>query len=226
MKANVSDTLAMGVAPATMSTDLLKAGGYSRLKPMLKELAAAVVDSGETSFEAWRQNRYEQAVVSGYRDSVQAHVADITGEGSELYTKEGNSKLPRRNDLKLQMWGCTACNLCVTVCPNGAFMKLPSPSHLADEIGGRWQYLVLVELCNECGNCLTFCPEEGDPAQIKPKLFMDDSRFAGAEGQAFKLIPDGSQVSVIAAPGWESEVATLSAVIAGDQGVPIRATDF
>jgi len=226
MKANVSATLAMGVAPATMSTDLLKAGGYSRLKPMLKELATAVVDSGESSFEAWRQKRYEQAVVSGYRDSVQAHVADITGEGSALYTKEGNSKLPRRNELKLQMWGCTACNLCVTVCPNGAFMKIPSPSHLADEIGGRWQYLVLAELCNECGNCMVFCPEEGDPAQIKPKLYMDDSRFAGAEGQAFKLIPEGDFVSVEAAAGWESEIETLSAVVAGDQGVPIRSTDM
>lgn len=225
-KANLPDTVAMGVAPATMSTDLLKSGGYGRLNPMLKGLTAAVVDAGETSLEAWRQMRHRDAVATGHRDRVQAHVAHITGEGNGLYSKEGNSKLPRRVEAKLQMWGCTACNLCVTVCPNGAFMKLPSPSHLADEIGGRWQYLVLAELCNECGNCMTFCPEDGDPAQIKPKLFLDESRFAGAVGQAFRLTPHGGEVSVTAAPGWEPEIEILAAVIAGEQGVPIRATDI
>jgi putative selenate reductase len=105
-------------------------------------------------------------------------------------------------------------------------MKLPSPSHLADEIGGRWQYLVVVDLCNDCGNCMTFCPEDGDPAQVKPKLYIDDARFAGAEGQAFHLVRNGSAATVSAADGWDSELDTLSAVIAGDQGIPIRATDI
>ncbi|NHZ70826.1 MAG: hypothetical protein GWP18_04220 [Proteobacteria bacterium] len=223
---NIADTIAMGVGPATMSTDLLKSGGYGRLKPMLKALAAEVLESGDHTLEAWRMSRYEQAVAQGHRDSIQAHVADITGEGSGLYTREGNAKLPRRNDKTLQMWGCTACNLCVTVCPNGAFMKVPSPESLAGEIGGRWQYLVLAELCNECGNCMVFCPEEGDPAQIKPKLFLDESRFAGAEGQAFRLVPNGDEFTVVSAEGWESQKATLGAVIAGDQGVPLRSGDF
>jgi len=225
-RANLADTVAMGVAPATMSTDLLKSGGYARLKPMLKTLTTAVVDAGETSLEAWRQKQYSNAVAAGHRDWIQSHVTHITGEGKLLYSKEGNSKLPRRVNAELRMWGCTACNLCVTVCPNGAFMKLPSPSHLADAIGGRWQYLVLAELCNECGNCMTFCPEDGDPAQIKPKLFLDASRFAAVVGQAFRLTPKGGEVSVTAAAGWEAEIETLTAVIAGDQGVPIRATDI
>ncbi|MDK1017941.1 MAG: 4Fe-4S dicluster domain-containing protein [Actinomycetota bacterium] len=225
-KANVADTVAMGVAPATMSTDLLKPGGYGRLKPMLNALAAEVSESGVASLREWRETRFAEAVAAGHRDWVASHVAAITGDGVGLYHKDGNSKLPRRVDAGLQMWGCVACNLCVTVCPNGAFMKLPTPSHLSDQIGGRWQYLVLAELCNECGNCLTFCPEDGDPAMIKPRLFLDESRFAGAEGQAFRLVASGQEVSASAAAGWESELATLTAVIAGDQGVPIRATDI
>jgi putative selenate reductase len=225
-KANLGDTVAMGVAPVTMSTDLLKSGGYGRLKPMLNALTSAVEASGSTTLRGWIDGRYQAAVADGHRDWVQGHVAEITGEGSGLYSSDGNAKLPRQVDAKLQMWGCTACNLCVTVCPNGAFMKLPSPSHLADEIGGRWQYLVIVDLCNECGNCMTFCPEDGDPAQIKPKLYIDDARFAGAEGQAFHLVRNGSAATVSAADGWDSELETLSAVIAGDQGIPIRAIDI
>ena len=216
----------MGVAPVTMSTDLLKTGGYGRLKPMLKALTSAVQESGAVTLREWKDGRYRASEAAGYRDWIQEHVVDIAGEGRGPYTMEANAKLPRSVDAKLQMWGCTACNLCVTVCPNGAFMKLPSPSQLADEIGGRWQYLVIVDLCNECGNCMTFCPEEGDPAQIKPKLYLDDARFAEAEGQAFHLIDNAGVVSVLAADGWDSELETLSAVIAGDQGVPIRAMDI
>ena len=225
-RANLVDTVAMGVAPVTMSTDLLKTGGYGRLKPMLKALTSAVQESGAVTLREWKDGRYRASEAAGYRDWIQEHVVDIAGEGRGPYTMEANAKLPRSVDAKLQMWGCTACNLCVTVCPNGAFMKLPSPSQLADEIGGRWQYLVIVDLCNECGNCMTFCPEEGDPAQIKPKLYLDDARFAEAEGQAFHLIDNAGVVSVLAADGWDSELETLSAVIAGDQGVPIRAMDI
>ncbi len=225
-KANVADTIAMGVAPATVCSDLLKPGGYGRLKPMLNALAAEVGRAGATSLREWRQAKYAQAVADGYRDWVAGHVVAITGPGVGLYNEAGNSKLPRQVDSKLQMWGCVACNLCVTVCPNGAFMKLPSPVELADEIGGRWQYMVLAELCNDCGNCLTFCPEDGDPAQIKPRLHIDEARFSGASGQAFVLTANGLNLEAVAAGGWDRELETLAAVIAGDQGVPIRATDL
>lgn len=224
-KENLAETIAMGVGPATMCTDLLKPGGYGRLAPMLKSLTAAIGSSGHTNLSAWRQAKLAEAVAAGYRDSVAAHVAAVVADDIGLYNKAGNEKLPRSLDIDLQMWGCTACNLCVTVCPNDAFVKLPSPEHLADEIGGRWQYLVFAELCNECGNCMTFCPENGDPAQIKPKLYLDDARFGGSHGQGFKLVPAGDNIGAVAADGWEAELATLTAVIAGDQGVPIRATD-
>lgn len=225
-KENVSDTIAMGVGPATICTDLLKPGGYGRLKPTLKALAADIAASGQSSLTAWKQTKLAEARANGHRDWVASHIASIVGDDIGLYNKEGNSKKLREVDNELQMWGCVACNLCVTVCPNDAFVKLPSPNRLASEIGGRWQYLVFAELCNECGNCMTFCPEVGDPAQIKPKLWLDEARFEGAEGQGFLLVASGRGIVPIASEGWEHEIPTLAAVIAGDQGVPIRATDI
>lgn len=225
-KENVADTLAMGVGPATICTDLLKQSGYGRLKPLINELTTEIAASGHRSLVAWREGKLAQARAEGHRDWAASHTASIVGEDIELYNQVGNSKKPRRVDSKLQMWGCVACNLCVTVCPNDAFIKLPSPEHLADEIGGRWQYLVFAELCNECGNCMTFCPEEGHPALIKPKLWLDETRFAAAEGQGFRLLATDDGIVPIAAEGWEGEIPVLTAVIAGDQGVPIRAKDI
>jgi putative selenate reductase len=225
-KENLSDTVAMGVGPATMCTDLLKPGGYGRLKPMLKALTNDVQASGHTTLAAWKDAKFAEAKEEGHRDWAARHVSAITTDEIALYNKEGNSKLPRVVDVSLEMWGCTACNLCVTVCPNDAFGKLPSPEHLTDEIGGRWQYLVFAELCNECGNCMTFCPEDGDPAQIKPKLYLDQSRFDGATGQGFHLVPSDGLVDAIPSAGWAQELETLKAVIGGEQGVPVRATDI
>jgi putative selenate reductase len=225
-KENVSDTVAMGVGPATMCTDLLKPGGYGRLKPMLKALTGDVQASGHTTLSGWRDSKLAEAMEAGHRDWVAQHVAAIVADDVGLYNKEGNSKLPRNVDSDLKMWGCVACNLCVTVCPNDAFVKLPSPEHLTDEIGGRWQYLVFAELCNECGNCMTFCPEDGDPAQVKPKLYLDQDRFDGASGQGFRLVSSGGFVEAIPAEGWAQELETLMAVIGGEQGVPVRATDI
>jgi putative selenate reductase len=225
-KENLASTIAMGVGPATMCTDLLKPGGYGRLKPMLKALTSEVADGGHTDLASWQSARFEEAKADGHRDWTAKHVADVVGVDIGLYNKEGNAKLPRAVDVDLQMWGCTACNLCVTVCPNDAFVKLPSPVDLADQIGGRWQYLVFAELCNECGNCMTFCPEDGDPAQIKPKLWTTEDRFANATGQGFRLVPDKGAIKVVASDGWDSQVDILASVIAGDQGVPIRATDI
>ena len=38
---------------------------------------------------------------------------------------------------------------------------------------------------------MTFCPEDGDPAMVKPRLFTDPAVFAERLGQGFLLGPDG-----------------------------------
>ena len=92
------------------------------------------------------------------------------------------------------MWDCVACNLCVTVCPNDAFFRLPTPKDSG--LSSRQQYIVLAELCNECGNCMVFCPENGDPAKIKAKLYLDEDRFQAAQGQGFFVSADGADLAI------------------------------
>lgn len=221
-KDNVSEAVGMGVAPATICSDLLKPGGYGRLAPMLKRLAEDMRAAGAATLGEWCSTRTAAAVEAGHVTAVEHHVHRmLSGDETENYHRASNEKLPREVDHALQMWGCVACNFCVTVCPNDAFFRLPTPDDSG--LDGRQQYLVFSELCNECGNCMVFCPEDGDPAMIKPRLYLDADRFALAEGQAFLVDPSGATVTVTAKEGWESEVPMVLRLLTAHEGLPIGA---
>lgn len=102
------------------------------------------------------------------------------------------------------------CSLCVTVCPNRANLAY-EVSPLAIELpffvveGGRLvpagttthrvaqavQIVNLGDACNECGNCVPFCPTSGAPWRDKPKFWLDAAGFAEAKGDAFRMTRDG-----------------------------------
>lgn len=216
-KANLADSLAMGVAPATICSDLLKPGGYGRLAPMLKALAGEVSADGHRDLDSWKQHRQAQAVAAGHANSCALHVDHIGGEGIEAYHLSGNSKLPRSVDNDLAMFGCVACNFCVTVCPNDAFFSIASLQGMAD----RQQYLVFAELCNECGNCMVFCPERGDPAQIKPKLFTDPDLFAARTGPGFLVDAEGRIAQARVDTSASDAQDTVQALLDSAAGLPL-----
>ncbi|HQN07872.1 MAG TPA: putative selenate reductase subunit YgfK [Thermoanaerobaculia bacterium] len=102
------------------------------------------------------------------------------------------------------------CSLCVTVCPNRANLAYEVPP-LAIELpsfvveGGRpvpagttalhvaqgIQIVNLGDACNECGNCVPFCPTSGAPWRDKPTFWLDATGFAEAKGDAFRMTRDG-----------------------------------
>lgn len=216
-KDNLADILAAGVTPATICSDLLKPGGYGRMAPMLRTLSATVADAGATDLAGYRALRQAEAVAAGHPSVVAAYVASLRGDGAEPYRLAANEKLPRSVDHDLDMFGCVACNFCITVCPNDAFFSIKSLEGMDD----RQQYLVFAELCNECGNCMVFCPEQGDPAQIKPKLYTDPALFAARDGQGFLLDPhDPSRV--VEARADEQSVDLVRRLLERDQGVPLQ----
>ena len=209
-KENLPAAAALGLAPMTICSDLLKPGGYGRLKPMLKNLqeqmsAANLIEWG--------------AHVANGRGTVVPYIETLHDPATNgVYTFAGNEELPRSVDHELQMWGCVACNFCVTVCPNDAFFRLPTGDL---DVDGRKQYFVLAELCNECGNCMVFCPEKGDPAVIKPRLYVTEERFAAESDQAFlvHIEDDGYWVEPNAA-GAEATTNLLQ-ILNAEEGFPL-----
>jgi putative selenate reductase len=108
-----------------------------------------------------------------------------------------------------------ACNFCITVCPNDAFFSIKSLKGMES----RQQYLLFTDLCNECGNCMTFCPENGDPAKIKPRLYTDAALFAGREGQGFLLF-DGK---IVSARSDETSLDLVQQLLDSGAGNPLSA---
>jgi putative selenate reductase len=64
------------------------------------------------------------------------------------------------------------CGLCVSVCPNLA-LQTYEVDPAASGLRQRYQVAVIADLCNECGNCTTFCPTSGKPYRDKPRLHVD-----------------------------------------------------
>ena len=218
-KDNFAGAAGLGLVPITVCSDLLKPGGYGRLKPMLRSLAAAMEGAGVADLTSWVALAQDDARARGAAGAVQAHLARLRDPSTNgAYTKAGNSKLPRAVDHDLEKWGCVACNFCVTVCPNDAFFQLPTVDGLGIE--GRQQYFVLTELCNECGNCLVFCPENGDPAVIKPRLFIDPERFMAETEQAYLITAraDGEYMVLPNEAGVGRDGDILARMLNGEDG--------
>lgn len=78
----------------------------------------------------------------------------------------------------------TICECCVDVCPNRANIVVDS--------GGRPQIIHVDYMCNECGNCETFCPYSSAPYKDKFTLFANAEDFAGSENEGFLPLSGGT----------------------------------
>ena len=63
----------------------------------------------------------------------------------------------------------------------------------------------------------------GDPAFIKPRLYLDPDRFAAAERSGFSGRGTGRRTSVVTSkPGWEAEIPLLTDLLRATEGLPLR----
>ncbi|MGE4354791.1 MAG: putative selenate reductase subunit YgfK, partial [Oscillospiraceae bacterium] len=76
------------------------------------------------------------------------------------------------------------CQRCVDVCPNRANVTIRLPD-------GRAQILHIDRMCNECGNCGTFCVYESLPYKEKFTLFHTVEEFAKSTNFGFVLLGRG-----------------------------------
>ncbi len=68
----------------------------------------------------------------------------------------------------------------------------------------RHQIAVLTDFCNECGNCVTFCPTAGEPYRDKPRLYLDRDDFEAEKHNAFMLYTDAGSTAMEAR--WDGEI--------------------
>ena len=112
---------------------------------------------------------------------------------------------------KAEAGRCLDCNVlcsqCVAVCPNLAFVTYRAQPFAAQlqtivkrgeafettpgssfRVAQNFQVLVLTDFCNECGNCVAFCPTAGKPYQDKPRLYLSAKEFEAQSDNAFRVL--------------------------------------
>ena len=89
------------------------------------------------------------------------------------------------------------CQVCADVCPNRANVVITLPD-------GRLEILHVDRMCNECGNCLTFCPYDSAPYRDKLTLFATAADFNDSENQGF--LPLGGKRVLVRLDGGTMEV--------------------
>ena len=85
----------------------------------------------------------------------------------------------------------TYCSICVGVCPNLALF-----TYTTDQCDQHYQVAVLADLCNECGNCTTFCPTSGAPYRNKPRLYVNREDFEAQQDNAFMIFHDSDRWAI------------------------------
>jgi putative selenate reductase len=131
------------------------------------------------------------------------------------YSAERNRGLPKKVGSRLWEFDCLSCDKCIWVCPNDALFvyecapfEAPAP-RLRVEAGSvttepgptltvrrKTQIGCFQDFCNDCGNCDTFCPEDGGPHLSKPRFFGSREaweRMEGTDGFYVEAATDGLQ---------------------------------
>lgn len=94
----------------------------------------------------------------------------------------------------------TFCSICVGVCPNLALF-----TYQTDQRAQSYQVAVLADLCNECGNCTTFCPTSGAPYRDKPRLYANLEDFEAQQDNAFMIFREGDTWAIDARRNGNTE---------------------
>lgn len=86
------------------------------------------------------------------------------------------------------------CNICAEVCPNRANLMIPVKGQGFSNLN---QILHVDGMCNECGNCGTFCPYSSEPYKVKLTLFWSEEEFQGSNNSGFYVVDDGLEPVVM-----------------------------
>ena len=133
-------------------------------------------------------------VVEGIRDGMKAAEAILgravaedlfsLSDEEKIYGRKGN--LMEEDGKDVDSKRCLSCNSycenCVEVCPNRANIALTVPGM------ERHQIIHVDYMCNECGNCKSFCPWDSAPYLDKFTLFANEKDMEDSKNQGFVVL--------------------------------------
>jgi putative selenate reductase len=179
---NYPDAVALGLRPVTVCTDLLKRGGYARLKAYAAELERRMEEAG-----AGNLVEFSLAGIDTYLESL-----DL----DPRYRREHVERPMHKTGRSLELFDCSTCDLCISACPNDANMRLRSLDG-AIPFSRRHQIANFADFCNDCGNCEIACPDLGAPQLMKLRFFgSEESWRKHATLDGFWIGPESTRARI------------------------------
>ena len=110
--------------------------------------------------------------------------AAVTGDVKDCFEKKGILK--HSKEAKTEEERCLTCNKvcenCVDVCPNRANNSIKVPGMAMNQV------IHVDYMCNECGNCKSFCPYASAPYKDKFTLFANEKDMADSKNDGFVVL--------------------------------------
>ena len=135
-----------------------------------------------------------EAIAGAARAAQAIHPFDADAWVEQNVNPDYQKPLAKRGDVCTDCASCedsrclgcaTVCETCTEVCPNRANVAVWVP-------GMRQRQIIHVDgMCNECGNCATFCPYDSRPYQDKFTLFWRADDFENSRNEGFLRLEDG-----------------------------------
>ena len=137
-------------------------------------------------------------VVEGIRDALAAAEA-ITGrklvrdfeepmKDADIYARRG--LLTETKEGQAETGRCLSCSAicenCAEVCPNRANLVIHVPGEAMHQI------IHVDYMCNECGNCKSFCPYDSAPYLDKFTLFANEADMADSKNEGFTVLDEAA----------------------------------
>lgn len=135
-----------------------------------------------TVVEAMRDARMAAEAILGKKAAVDYD--DTVRDLGKLYDRRGILMETREyKEESIRCLGCSnICENCAEVCPNRANLVLSIP-------GLSMHQIVHVDyMCNECGNCKSFCPYDSAPYLDKFTLFANEADMNNSSNQGFVVL--------------------------------------
>lgn len=177
---NIDQIVSCGIWPVTVATVLLKPGGYKWLTRIAEKADTCEIGKcGEVQVETLKKLAEGSLTDAHYQKTVKKAAAKQTEEKSPLLDCLKKKDAPKVKEFTRHK---RVCGNCADVCPNRANVLIEVPEM------ELLQILHIDYMCNECGNCRSFCQYAGAPYKDKFTLFATEEDMEDSTNNGFTVL--------------------------------------
>ena len=182
---NIDQIVDCGIWPVTVATVLLKPGGYKWMTKIAEKADSCEIGKcGEVQVETLKKLAEDSLTDAHYRKTGRKAAGKRTEEKSPLLDCLKKNGVGEKKEFTGHK---RVCGNCADVCPNRANVLIEVPEM------ELLQILHVDYMCNECGNCRSFCQYAGAPYKDKFTLFATEEDMKDSTNNGFTVLDAGTK---------------------------------